>query len=103
MRPLVSHPKLRPLPNSIPVLVTADFIWDFEALKVSNGQQETHFARHHYSVRAFVFDATSGQYLKRVDYTTQKKYPGVDDVDSIHVLDPEKLAIQDKLRQTALH
>jgi hypothetical protein len=89
--------------SKFPVLVTADFIWDFEALKASNGQQETHFARHQYSVRAFVFDTTSGQYLKRIDYTTQKKYPGLDEVDSIHVLDPEKPAIEDNLRQTALH
>lgn len=32
--------------SRLPVLATADFIWDFDALNKSNGQEETHFAAH---------------------------------------------------------
>jgi hypothetical protein len=79
--------------SSLPVLVTADFIWDREAMTKSNYTQETHFARHRYNVEAFVFDTKSGRYAQKVSYETRKKYPGLDDVDEIKVLNAEKPTI----------
>ncbi len=72
--------------SHLPVLVTADFIWDFE-------EGETHFAPHRYRIKAFVFNAVSGRYLQRVRYETSKKYPGLDEVDEIRVLDAERPVI----------
>jgi len=81
-----------PLVSSLPVLATADFIWGMKA-------GETHFAHHRYTINLYVFDAKSGKYLRRIEYETTKKYPGLDDADEIKVLDAEKPAILAKLRQ----
>jgi len=78
--------------SNLPVLVTADFVWDFKA-------EETHFAPHRYVVNAYALDTKSGQYIQRARYVTAKKYPGLDDSDSIQVLDAEKVTILAKLRQ----
>ena len=89
-----SEHKLWQLPSisKLPVLATADFIWDFDA-------GETHFAPHRYTVELFVFDASLGQYTQRIAYETKRKYPGLDDADSIRVLDAEKADILAKLKQ----
>jgi hypothetical protein len=96
-----SEYKLWSLPqfSSLPVLVTADYIWDAETMQKSNYKKETHFASHRYRVEAFVFDANSHRYLQKAHYETTKKYPGLDDVDEIKVLDAEKTVILAKLRQ----
>jgi len=96
-----SEYKLWSLPqfSSLPVLVTADFIWDFEAMQKSNYTKETHFAPHRYRVKAYIYDAKSGQYFQKVNYETTKKYPGLDDADEIRVLDAEKAVILAKLEQ----
>ncbi len=78
--------------SSLPVLVTADFVWGFQA-------KETHFAAHHFEINVYVFDAQSGRYLQRVHYVTAKKYSGLDDSESIQVLDPERPAILVKLQR----
>ena len=95
-----SEYKLWKLPqfSPAPILVTADFVWDWKAMTASNYREETHLARHRYAIKAFVFDPKTGQDLKRVDFTTIKKYPGPDEADEIHVLDPEKLTILAKLQ-----
>lgn len=80
--------------SDLPVLAMADFIWDFKA-------EETHFSFHRYLITAFVFDPESGKYLQRVRYETVKKYPGLDETNSIQVLNAEKSAIVAKLPQPA--
>jgi hypothetical protein len=96
-----SEYKLWDLPqfSSLPVMVTADFIWDFEAMQKSNYNEETHFAPHRYRVEAYVFDVKSSQYIQKIHYETTKKYPGLDDADEIKVLDAEQDVILVKLRQ----
>ena len=74
--------------SSFPILVTADFYW-------LDG--ETHFSPHFYTVSAYHFDALSSQYMKAFSYRTSKKYPGLDDVDQIHVLEPERAEILRRL------
>ena len=88
-----SEYKLWRLPqiSSLPILATADFNWDFKA-------EETHFAAHRYHIEAFVFDSKSGRFLQRVRFDTAKKYPGLDEVDEIRVLEAEKPTIMSKLR-----
>jgi len=95
-----SEYKLWSLPqfSSLPVLVTADFIWDFEAMQKSYYTRETHFAPHRYRVDAYVYDAKSGQYIQKVHYETTKKYPGLDDADEIQVLDTERPTILARMR-----
>ena len=80
--------------SDLPVLAVADFIWDFKA-------EEAHFSSHRYSITAFVFDPNSGKYLQRVPYETVKKYPGLDEADSIQVLNAEKSVIVARLPQPA--
>jgi hypothetical protein len=82
-----------------PILITADFVWDFKAMEASNYKEDTHLAHHRYTVRAFVFDAASGRYLERIRYITTRKYPGLDDADAIRVLNVEKPTILSKLQQ----
>jgi len=89
-----------PQVSSLPILVTADFIWDFDSMKKSNYSEETHFARHRYTISLYMFDSKSSQYVQAARYETTKKYPGLDDVDEIHVLDAERPAILAKLRRS---
>ena len=73
-----------------PILVTADFDWDFDA-------GETHFARHHYFVNAWRFDPKKNLYEKAFAYRTAKKYDSLDDADTINVIDPERPEILRRL------
>jgi len=77
--------------SNLPVLATADFVWDFD--------RETHFAYHCYQIELFGFDATTGSYRRWVAYKSAKKYKGLDETDVIHVLEPEKPTILAKLQQ----
>jgi len=70
-----------PEASSFPVLVTADFDW-------TTG--ETHFARHFYTVSAYRFDRLQDRYIKVFSYRTLKKYASLDELDQVHVLDPER-------------
>jgi hypothetical protein len=89
-----SEYKLWDLPqfSKLPVVVTADYIWDIAG-------EETHFSAHRYHIEAFVFDSASGQYAQVFHYGTLKKYPGLDDVAAVKVLDAEKPAILAKLKK----
>jgi hypothetical protein len=84
--------------SRLPVLVTADFIWDFGNPKDPNDQGETHFAAHRYAIDVFEYNSKSGRYEDIVDYSTKKKYAGLDDVDEIRVIEPERSVILSKLR-----
>jgi hypothetical protein len=77
--------------SDYPVLVTADFFWDFDA-------HETHFAQHFYDVRIYRFDPAKDQYVDVVDYRTTQKYPGLDERESIKVLTPERDEILRRLK-----
>jgi hypothetical protein len=90
-----SEYKLWNLPrySNHPMLVTADFIWNFDA-------GETHLAAHRYAIHAYIFDRKSGQYRDAVHYETKKKYPGFDNVDEIRVLGSERPTILAKLQKT---
>jgi hypothetical protein len=81
--------------STLPVLVTADFVWDFEA-------HETHFAHHRYSIHGYAYDPKTGKYTEQTHYVTFKKYPGLDEVDSVHVLDAERQAVIASLGKTHL-
>jgi hypothetical protein len=87
-----------PLLSGLLVLATADFVWDYETMKASNYSKETHFARHRYQVCVYVFDTKTGKYLQRLQYETARKYPGLDEVDEIRVLNAEMPAILAKLQ-----
>jgi hypothetical protein len=73
-----------------PILVTADFVWDFKT--------ETHFSQHRYRIHAYLYDPKAGQYLEKFHFDTTKKYPGLDDVQEIHVLDSEKPNVLTRLQ-----
>ncbi|MGO9337159.1 MAG: hypothetical protein ACLPY1_06595 [Terracidiphilus sp.] len=77
--------------SNAPALATADSAWDLKA-------GETHFAPHRYTVNMYVFDVKLGRYMQRVGYVTASKYPGLDENDSIHVLDVERPTILARLR-----
>ena len=78
-----------PEASSFPILVTADFDWEMN--------KETHFSKHFYIVSAYRFDAQSGQYVEAFSYRTSEKYPGLDEVDRVHVLAPERTEILRRL------
>ncbi len=78
-----------PEASSFPILVTADFDWDMD--------DETHFSKHFYTVCAYRFDSQSGQYREAFSYRTSKKYPGLDEADGVHVLNPERTEILRRL------
>jgi hypothetical protein len=80
--------------SSFPIVVTADFIWDFDA-------KETHFAPHRYEIAAYVFDIKSGSYRQEMTFKTEAKFPGLDDVDNIAVLENQRPIIIAKLRASA--
>jgi len=76
--------------SKLPALVTADFVWDLKG-------GETHFAPHRYRVSMYIFDAKVGRYMQRVGYVTAGKYPGLDEKDTVRVLDAERPTILARL------
>jgi hypothetical protein len=74
-----------------PLLVTADFIWDFKA-------GETHFSRHRFTIQVWRFDRAKGRYLLALFYKTTRKYDGLDASDSVNVIAPERAEILRRLR-----
>jgi len=79
--------------SEYPILVTADFLWDFHA-------RETHFAKHFYQVEGYRFDSRTDRYLKAFSYRTAKKYAGLDAAEGVRVLDPERNEILRHLRSS---
>jgi hypothetical protein len=93
--------KLWSLPefSSLPILVTADFIWNYEDMRKSNFIEETHAAPHRYRMNAYVYDTKSRRYLQRVHFDTSKMYSGIQDAEEINIVDAEKAVILAKLQK----
>ena len=85
------------------MIVSADFIWDFESMKASKYAQETHFAHHRYAIRAYVLNSGTHLYEERVHFETKKKYAGLDDKDRVRVLDAERQTIIAKIKAMSAH
>ncbi len=77
--------------SNMPVLLTAEANW-------VPSVEETRLAPHLFGITAYVFDSKTGKYAKRLEYVTAKKYPSLDDVDVINVLEPERATILQKLK-----
>ena len=73
-----------------PLLVTADFIWDFDA-------GETHFSQHRFTIAAWRYNPAKDVYVLALSYKTAKKYDGLDASDSINVIAPERPEILRRL------
>ena len=76
--------------SPFPIFVTADFLWD--------SKTESHFSHHRYSIRAYVFDPAAGKYLEKAHFETAQKYPGLDDMEKLNVLGPEKTSLISRLK-----
>jgi hypothetical protein len=74
--------------SNFPILLTADFYWM---------EGETHFSKHRYTVTAYRFDPGLDRYVKALSYRTSKKYPGLDEVDRVDVLNTERAQILQRL------
>jgi hypothetical protein len=85
--------------SSLPILVTADFIWNYEDMRKSNFIEETHSAPHRYRMNAYVYDNKSKRYLQKVHFDTAKMYSGLQDAEEINIVDAEKSVILAKLRK----
>jgi hypothetical protein len=74
------------------LLVTADFFWM---------EGETHFSTHQYAVTVYRFDPEKDRYIKALSYRTSKKYPGLDEVDRVGVLNAERPEIVRRLETSS--
>lgn len=72
------------------ILVVADALW---------GDGETHFGRHRFLISSYFLGNETPYYFLRDEYVTNKKYPGLDEVDKITVIEAEKPEILLRLRQ----
>ena len=77
--------------SPFPVLVTADFLWDFKS--------ETHFSHHRYAIHAYVYGPSADKYLEKLRFETTKKYPGLDDKEELKVLESEKPNVISRLQR----
>jgi len=68
--------------SPMPILTTADYLFPFES-------EETHFSEHYYRVRTYMADE-SGKYRLVDDYKTARRYPGLDTVEKIQVIEGER-------------
>jgi len=69
------------------MLITADERW---------GEGESHFSPHQFDVTAYRYTPASG-YAKAFSYLTARKYPSLDDVDTIDVISHELPEIKKRL------
>jgi hypothetical protein len=81
--------------SSLPVLITADFIWNMDA-------GESHFDRHRYKISVYVYDPKSHFYTERIHFNTEKNYSGGDS-NPINALELERPTILAKLQQEGLN
>jgi hypothetical protein len=76
--------------SDMPLLVLADASW---------GSGETHFSKHRFFVTVYSFDPALHFYSLRDKYLTSGKYPSLDEVDVITVLEPERDEILARLKR----
>jgi len=76
--------------STMPVFATADYNW---------GKDESHFSAHFFTVSAYVFDANAHEYTQRLKFVTSRKYPSLDEQESVQVLESERATIIAKLAQ----
>ena len=77
-----------PSVSSMPLLVTADFLWEDEA----------HYGSHHYEIRAYRYNANIDKYEQILKYQTERKYRGFDNFDDpFPLLKYERASILKKL------
>ncbi|HWW22956.1 MAG TPA: hypothetical protein VNY78_03585 [Edaphobacter sp.] len=78
-----------PTISDMPLLVTADFIWE---------GSEGHYGPHFYEIRAYRFSTRTGKYAQILKYQTSHKYRGFDNFDDpFPLLKYEKSSILRKL------
>ena len=76
--------------SKYPLLITADFIWNFAA-------KETHFSPHYFTVDVWRYSPTANIYQKVLTYKTSKRYNTFDSGDVITVIAPERSQILRRL------
>jgi hypothetical protein len=72
------------------IIVVADALW---------GDGETHFARHRFLISSYFLGRQTPYYFLRDQYVTSMKYPSLDEVDKITVIEAERPQIMLRLRQ----
>ena len=89
--------------SSLPILVTADFLWDPYHQLGSHNELESHYGPHRYTIRVLLYDPATTRYAERIHFDTDRTYPGLNNVDATKVLDPERKHILTRLRKEGIH
>lgn len=83
-----------PTTSDMPVLVTAEFIWEDGA----------HYEPHRATISAYRYESNAGRYIRILTYDTHHIFPGYDNFDhSYPVLEYERKTILAKLAQLPSH
>jgi len=77
-----------PSTSMFPIITVADFVLS---------PDESHFGRHHYRVKTFVFEQQSRTYSLRDEYVTKAKYAVIDTPKKDHVVQAELSRIKARL------
>lgn len=81
-----------PALSSYKVFTVADFIW---------AEGETHFSAHGYEIKSYEYCPSTSKYVLADDFATKMKFPGLDDVDKLSVIQPQMREIQAHLKNKA--
>ncbi len=79
-----------PVISKTKLFITANYVWN---------HGETHFSRHRFRISSYLFEQQNGFYELRDEYITAKKYPSLDEVDRVKVLEAERSQILLRLRR----
>ncbi len=66
----------------------ADYVWE---------KGEFHFSEHRYRIETFEFCPLGGTYALADQFVTRRKFPGLDEVDTIRVIEPNFKEIDERL------
>jgi hypothetical protein len=69
----------------------------FAVADIVTNESETHFASHYYMIRTFAYCQKRDSYVLADEYTTSKKYGGLDETDKIQVLGLEQATIEKRI------
>ncbi|HXP11511.1 MAG TPA: hypothetical protein VN828_23600, partial [Acidobacteriaceae bacterium] len=89
--------------SSLPILVTADFLWDPYHQLGSHNELESHYGPHRYTIRVLLYDPATARYTEQIHFDTDRTYTGLNNVDAIKVLGPERKHILARLRKAGIH